>query len=96
MTTSILPLIKGFALLLISYIGVVITYNDGVLIHIREGSVIWYLALIFSFFMLIKGIHNIYTFARRRVRCFHLSLLRQKRRNQRQYAKHDKTNRRPV
>lgn len=87
MTTSIFPLIKGFALMLLSYIGVIIVYSDGVMIHIREGSPGWYIALIVSFILLIKGVHNVYTFIRRQLRCIHLNILRQKRRKNRTHAK---------
>ena len=54
--------------MVLSYIGVVIVYSDGVMIHIREGSPGWYAGLIISFILLIKGLHNIYTFARRPLR----------------------------
>ena len=79
--------------MILSYIGVVVVYSDGVMIHIREGSPGWYLGLALSFLFLLKGLHNIYTFARRRLRCFHLSILRQKRRKTRTNAK---SNRRSI
>lgn len=87
MTTSIFPLIKGFLLMILSYIGVVIIYSDGLMIHIREGSPGWYIALILSFILLIKGLHNVYTFIRRQLRCIHLNILKQKRLKRRTHAK---------
>ncbi len=85
--TSFFPLIKGFFLMILSYIGIIIVYSDGVMIHIREGSPGWFLLLVVSFVMLIRGMHNVYTFIRRQLRCIHLNILRQKRRKIRNNAK---------
>lgn len=83
MTANVLSLFKGIIFLILSYIGIMITYSNGLMIHVKEGSIGWYLLLAISFIVLVKGIHNIYTFIRRRLRCYHLNLLRQKRKNQR-------------
>ena len=71
----------------LAYIGVIVTYSDGVMIHIREGTAAWYIILIVCFIALIKGLVNIHTFVRRRIRCVHLNILRQKRKKLRQNAK---------
>ncbi len=87
MTTNIISLFKGVILLILSYIGIIITYSEGLNIHIREGSPGWFLIIGICFILTVKGIHTIYTFIRRRLRCFHLNLLRQKRKNQRNATK---------
>jgi hypothetical protein len=83
MTANVLTLFKGIVLLILSYIGIMVTYSNGLMIHVKEGSPGWYILLAVSFVILVKGIHNIYTFIRRRLRFYHLNLLRQKRKNQR-------------
>lgn len=82
MTTNIISLFKGIVLLILSYIGIIITYSEGFNIHIQEGSLGWFLVLGICFILSVKGVHTIYTFFRRKLRCFHLKILRQKRKNQ--------------
>lgn len=38
MTANILTLFKGIVLLVLSYIGVMVTYSNGLMIHVKEGS----------------------------------------------------------
>lgn len=68
--------------MILSQIGIIITFSSGLIIHILEGSPGWYIVIICSFLLLMKGLHNIYTFFRRKVRCYHLNILRQKRKSQ--------------
>lgn len=75
-----ITLIKGVFIAVCAWLGIVITYNQGILIHFQEGrGLISAAALLGLFLLLIKGLHIIYTAIRRNLRCQKLKFLRAKR-----------------
>lgn len=66
-----LPLIKGFCLSFLAWLGITITTPNGWLyIHIAEGSAGWYIIYALCLLMLVSGVHKIYTFCRRRLQAY--------------------------